>query len=160
MEGMNYTWQPATYLSCTYCPSPDLDLTCGKESFEDCLTFPEFIEYTITMEDSLGCFTSDTTIRFNILIDTKIGMPEAFTPNGDGINDIALVRGWGVREFVEVKIYNRWGQLVFESDDMSKGWDGTFKGEPQGMDTFAYTISAVNMKGEDIFVKGYITLIR
>ena len=87
-------------------------------------------------------------------------MPEAFTPNGDGINDIALVRGWGIREFVEVKIYNRWGQLVFESDDMSKGWDGTFKGEPQGMDTFAYTISAVNMKGEDIFVKGYITLIR
>lgn len=160
IQGMNYTWQPATYLSCTYCPSPDLDLTCGKESFEDCLTFPEFIEYTITMEDTLGCFTSDTTIRFNILIDTKIGMPEAFTPNGDGINDIALVRGWGIREFVEVKIYNRWGQLVFESDDMSKGWDGTFKGEPQGMDTFAYTISAVNMKGEDIFVKGYITLIR
>jgi gliding motility-associated-like protein len=61
---------------------------------------------------------------------------------------------------VEVKIFNRWGQVVFESNDMAKGWDGTFHGKPQSIDTYAYTIKAIDMEGKDIFVKGYITLLR
>ncbi|MCQ2608351.1 MAG: PKD domain-containing protein [Bacteroidales bacterium] len=160
IEGINYSWSPATYISCTDCSNPDIDLTCGNGTTQDCFDFPEFINYTISMTDSLGCFSEDTTIHFNIILDTKIAMPEAFSPNNDGHNDIAYVRGWGVREFIEVKIYNRWGQVVFESNDMNIGWDGTFKGEPQGMDTYAYTIKAINTKGEEIFTKGYITLIR
>ncbi len=159
-EGINYSWSPATYISCTDCSNPNIDLTCGNGTTQDCFDFPEFINYTISMTDSLGCFSEDTTIHFNIILDTKIAMPEAFSPNNDGHNDIAYVRGWGVREFIEVKIYNRWGQVVFESNDMNIGWDGTFKGEPQGMDTYAYTIKAINTKGEEIFTKGYITLIR
>lgn len=160
IEGISYSWSPATYISCTDCSNPDIDLTCGNGTIQDCFDFPEFINYTISMTDSLGCFSEDTTIHFNIILDTKIAMPEAFSPNNDGHNDIAYVRGWGVREFIEVKIYNRWGQVVFESNDMNIGWDGTFKGEPQGMDTYAYTIKAINTKGEEIFTKGYITLIR
>lgn len=157
VPGVSYVWSPDTYLSCTNCVSPDLDLSCEHE---DCMSFPETIEYTVLMQDSLGCFKNDTTIQFSIILDTKIGMPEAFTPNNDGKNDIAYVRGWGIREFVEVKIYNRWGQLVFESDDMAKGWDGTFNGEPQSMDTYAYTIKAIGMDDKEIFVKGYISLLR
>lgn len=159
IDGISYSWTPSDYLSCTDCPSPDIDLQCGATN-NNCLDFPSYIEYTITMEDSLGCFTNDTTIRFSISIDTKIGMPEAFTPNGDGINDIAFVRGWGIKEFIEVTIYNRWGQVVFESNDINNGWDGTFHGEAQGMDTFAYTIKYIDMHDDEQLVKGYITLIR
>lgn len=157
IQGVQYNWSPATYLSCTDCESPDIDLSCVQE---ECLNFPEYLDYQISMSDSLGCFTNDTTIHFNIIFDSKIALPEAFTPNGDGINDIAFVRGWGIKEFVEVKIFNRWGQVVFESDDMSIGWDGTFHDEPQAMDTYAYTIKAKNLKDEELFVKGYITLLR
>ncbi|MCQ2960372.1 MAG: PKD domain-containing protein [Bacteroidales bacterium] len=160
IAGVSYTWSPADYLSCSNCVSPDLSLYCSDDSFVDCIDLPSTLEYTITMVDSLGCFSNDTTIQFNIVFDTKIAMPEAFTPNGDGKNDIAYVRGWGIRELLELKIYNRWGQLVFETDNLAEGWDGTFNGEPQSMDTYAYTIKATNMKNEEIFVKGYITLIR
>ena len=159
-QGTTYSWSPSTYLSCTDCYNPDLDLSCGEISYEDCLLFPEFIEYTITMSDSLGCFTNDTTIHFNIIMDSKLAMPEAFTPNGDGKNDLALVRGWGIKEFINVTIYNRWGQIVFETNDINQGWDGTFQGKPQGIDTFTYKIKAINIKGEDIQAKGHITLIR
>lgn len=157
IQGIDYVWSPATYLSCTDCESPDVDLSCTQE---DCLNFPEYIDYQISMTDSLGCFSNDTTIHFNIIIDSKIALPEAFTPNGDGINDVAFVRGWGIKDFLEVKIFNRWGQIIFESDDMTIGWDGTFHDEPQAMDTYSYTIKAKNLKDEEIFVKGYITLIR
>lgn len=112
------------------------------------------------MVDSLGCFEADTTIRFHIIIETKAALPQAFTPNNDGENDFAFVRGWGIKEFLEVKIYNRWGQLVFESNDLYKGWDGTYKGEPQAMDTYAYTIRIINTESKEEFIKGYITLLR
>lgn len=160
IPGVNYIWSPGKFLSCTSCISPDLDLACGSESTTDCIDLPTEVEYTIAMTDSLGCFTNDTTIHFNIVFDTKIALPEAFTPNEDGNNDIAYARGWGIREFVELKIFNRWGQLVFETNDITQGWDGTFNGKAQSMDTYAYTIKAIDMEGKDVFVKGYITLLR
>ena len=160
IPGVNYTWSPNDFLSCTDCPSPDLTLICGDASNIDCMGLPDHLDYKVTMSDTLGCFSNDTTLHFNIVFDTKIALPEAFSPNDDGKNDIAYVRGWGIREFVEVKIFNRWGQVVFESNDMGKGWDGTFNGKPQSIDTYAYTIKAIDMEGKDIFVKGYITLLR
>lgn len=160
IPGVNYAWSPSDFLSCIDCTSPDITLLCGDDSGTDCLGLPDHLDYKVTMSDTLGCFANDTTLHFNIVFDTKIALPEAFSPNEDGKNDIAYVRGWGIREFVEVKIFNRWGQVVFESNDMAKGWDGTFHGKPQSIDTYAYTIKAIDMEGKDIFVKGYITLLR
>ena len=160
ISGVSYSWTPSTYLSCSICASPDITLTCGEGEIYDCKDISSSLDYTIYMQDSLGCFTNDTTIHFEVGFDSKIALPEAFTPNGDGINDIAYVQGWGIKEFLEVKIYNRWGQVVFESDNMAIGWDGTFKGEPQGMDTYSYKIKAISIKDEEMFEKGYITLIR
>ncbi|MBP5583578.1 MAG: gliding motility-associated C-terminal domain-containing protein [Bacteroidales bacterium] len=160
IPGVSYSWTPSSFLSCSDCSSPDIDLHCGDGALYDCMDFPESLDYTIYMQDSLGCFTNDTTIHFDVGFDSKIALPEAFTPNGDGINDVAYVQGWGIKEFLEVKIYNRWGQVVFESDNMAIGWDGTFKGEPQGMDTYSYKIKAISIRNEEMFEKGYITLIR
>ena len=160
IAGVYYTWTPDTYLSCNDCPSPNIDLQCGTPTRPSCIDFPETVQYTIYMTDSLGCFENEASILFNIVIKSKAALPEAFSPNTDGENDFAFVRGWGVKEFLEVRIYNRWGQLVYSSTDMYEGWDGTYKGEPQAMDTYAYTIRYIDTKDEEQFVKGYITLLR
>jgi len=158
--GVNYNWTPSTYLSCDNCPSPSIDLQCGTIGYSNCIDFPETVSYTITMADTMGCFENEESIMFNIVIETKAALPQAFTPNGDGENDIAFVRGWGIKEFLELQIFNRWGQQVFKTTDITQGWDGTFKGEPQNAETFAYTIKIINTADEEEFIKGYITLIR
>lgn len=160
VQGVAYSWNPSTYLSCDNCISPDIDLQCGTSMRPSCIDFPEYIDYTVHMVDSLGCFEADTTIRFFIIIETKAALPQAFTPNNDGENDLAFVRGWGIKEFLEVKIYNRWGQIVYESNDLYHGWDGSYKGEPQAMDTYAYTIRIITTESKEEFIKGYITLLR
>ena len=88
-----------------------------------------------------------------------VDIPNAFSPNGDGLNDILFVDGTGVSE-VRLRIYNRWGQLIFESISMNIGWDGTFKGEPQDMDTYIYYLDATLTTGEMVAKKGNITLVR
>jgi gliding motility-associated-like protein len=83
----------------------------------------------------------------------------AFTPNGDGINDRAVVIGYGVAKLT-FRIYNRWGQLMFESADERVGWDGKFNGKLQPMDAYGYTLDAEMVSGEKIRKSGSITLIR
>jgi len=86
-------------------------------------------------------------------------VPSGFSPNGDGNNDIVFVRGFSIKE-MDFKIYNRWGQLVFESTDREKGWDGTFNGKPQPMDAYAYILTATFKDGTHYKKKGNITLLR
>ncbi|MCL2327212.1 MAG: PKD domain-containing protein [Bacteroidetes bacterium] len=160
MEGVFYEWSPSDYLSCTHCISPNIHLECGTPGYPSCLDFPLEVQYRIYMYDTLGCFEENAYIQFQIVIETKAALPQAFTPNGDGNNDIAFVRGWGIKEFLEVKIYNRWGQLLFESNDLNHGWNGRYNGEDQPMETYSYTIRYIDSKDKEQFVKGYITLIR
>ncbi|MFO7869753.1 MAG: PKD domain-containing protein [Bacteroidales bacterium] len=160
VEGVFYSWSPADFLSCDDCYSPDIDLQCGKPGYPNCLDFPDQLQYTVYMTDKLGCFEKEQTINFSVVKDSKAALPQAFTPNSDNFNSKAFVRGWGIQEFLELRIYNRWGQMVFMTTNMEKGWDGTFKGEPQKADTYSYTISYINSEGKEEFVKGYITLLR
>jgi gliding motility-associated-like protein len=102
--------------------------------------------------DSL-CKTVEADVK------TAIAIPTAFSPNGDGVNDILYVRGGAVQSFI-LRIFNRWGQLVFETNDFSKGWDGTFKGQPQDMDIFAYVLTASFIDGSTRQHTGNISLLR
>lgn len=86
-------------------------------------------------------------------------VPTGFTPNADGNNDIVFVRGFSIKE-MNFKIFNRWGQKVFESTDPAKGWDGTFEGRPQEMDSYAYLLNVTFKNGTHLSRKGNITLIR
>lgn len=86
-------------------------------------------------------------------------LPTAFTPNGDGSNDILYVRGAGI-ESIDLKIYNRWGELVFSSTDQSVGWDGTYKGKPQEMEAYAFTLSVRFVDETTYSKKGNVTLLR
>ena len=88
-----------------------------------------------------------------------IDVPTAFSPNRDNINDMLYVRGHGV-ERLDFRLYNRWGQLIFTTSDLSIGWDGTYKGVEQEMEVYIYTLDATLDNGGEVYRKGNITLIR
>src|SRR5207342_761602 len=99
------------------------------------------ITYTVMVEDFMLCSQVANTYRVEILPKSSVDVPTAFTPNGDGRNDVIYVDGWGIRKLNYFRIYNRWGQMLFESNDINVGWDGTFKGVPQNMETYVYEVS-------------------
>jgi gliding motility-associated-like protein len=86
-------------------------------------------------------------------------IPNGFTPNGDGVNDMWFVYGTGIKDF-KATVYNRWGEKVFESDDQFQGWDGTYKGQMQGPGVFVYFVDIVYLSGEKESKQGSLTLIR
>ena len=88
-----------------------------------------------------------------------IGLPTGFSPNGDGDNDVLYVRGAAIKT-LDLKIYNRWGELVFETTSQSIGWDGTFNGKPQPMDAYAFVLSVSFIDGSQQLKKGNVTLLR
>ncbi|MCK6650241.1 MAG: CotH kinase family protein, partial [Bacteroidia bacterium] len=88
----------------------------------------------------------------------EVGIPTAFSPNDDGVNDILYVLG--SIDQIDFTIYNRWGQIVFRTTDRSKGWDGTFNGQKVNPGVFAYRVSGVLPNGDFVERKGNITLVR
>ena len=103
---------------------------------------------------------SDTFCEtIEIWFEPALGIPNAFSPNNDKINDVHFVEGKGIEE-MSFKIFNRWGQLVFESTDQEIGWDGVFNGKPQEMDVFVYTISVRFVDDTFWERRGNITLLR
>ncbi len=102
---------------------------------------------------------NDTICKdISALIVPRIDVPTAFTPNGDGINDILYVRGAAI-QMMDFSIYNRWGQLVFRTSSTEQGWDGTFNGKPQPMESYAYVLNATFINGETESKRGNITLL-
>ena len=93
------------------------------------------------------------------IIQPLLDVPNAFTPGRFGDNGIVRVRGFGITKLI-FRIYNRWGQQVFESTQQDRGWDGTFNGKPQPMDVYAYLVEAEYFDGTKASKKGDITLIR
>ncbi len=108
--------------------------------------------------NQFGC--SDTVCHpVESLINPLLDVPNAFTPGRFGQNSTISVKGFGIAT-MDWKIYNRWGQLVFETNNPFAGWDGTFKGTPQPMDVYGYTLDATFFDGTKARRKGDITLIR
>jgi gliding motility-associated-like protein len=144
----SYTWTPLTDLSCQYCPYPISSSTNN-------------ITYSVVVADNMGCFRITNTFSIDIIPKSTVDVPTAFTPNGDGTNDIIYVSGWGIRKLNYFRIYNRWGQLLFESNDIKVGWNGFFDGVPQNMETYVYQVSAEVYTERDAVLKtGSFKLIR
>jgi gliding motility-associated-like protein len=105
-----------------------------------------------------GC--ADTTCQnVDVLINPLLDVPNAFTPGRFGQNSTVMVKGFGIETMIW-KIYNRWGQVVFQSNSPYYGWDGTSKGVPQPMDVYTYTLEATFTDGNKTTRRGDITLIR
>jgi gliding motility-associated-like protein len=88
-----------------------------------------------------------------------VDVPNAFSPNGDGGNDILFVYGYRTKTIL-FRVFNRWGEKVFETTDINKGWDGIYKGEPQEMDVYAWTLNALLEGDIRVERQGNVTLIR
>lgn len=105
-----------------------------------------------------GC-TDTAYAQVSALVSPLIAVPNAFSPNGDGINDKVYVRGFAIEKMM-FRIYNRWGQVVFQTTDRNQGWDGKYKGALQPMDAYAYTLEVEFSDGTKATKKGDITLLR
>src|SRR5258705_11064585 len=121
-------------------------------------------EYTITVASSAGCQAVDTLLVKMFVeappINEDIFVPKAWSPNKDGHNDKLYPLTVNIREIKYFRIFNRWGQLVFETNVIGQGWDGIFKGRPQLMDTYTWTAEAIGVSGRIIKRAGNSVLIR
>lgn len=147
-----YFWSPSGTLSCNTCANPvaTMDVTTS---------------YKVDVLSNQGCPASDSVTIFLYCDNSQIFIPNSFTPNGDGQNDIFYPRGKGVKNIKTFRIYNRWGELVFQHDDIEAndptvGWDGSYKGDVPRPDVYVYLLEADCSTGEPIKIKGDITIIR
>lgn len=141
----NFSWLPITGLSCADCPDP--------------MASPYVTTvYDVTVTTPFGCEAAG-----QVLIEVEdilnVYLPTMFSPNGDGQNDVFRLRGSPLFDYT-MKVFNRWGQVVFESDDFRFGWDGKHNGSPVEAGVFAYQIKGTTAGGKDVEESGQITLIR
>ncbi|MBL7917460.1 MAG: gliding motility-associated C-terminal domain-containing protein, partial [Bacteroidia bacterium] len=112
----------------------------------------------LTVSNEGNC-TDQYTIPICILESTEIFLPDIFSPNNDGANDELFVRGGGIKEITFV-LYDRWGNKVFETNDVKQGWDGTYKGKNAEPGIYAYYLNVTMLDDKKITQKGEITLVR
>ena len=149
---VNYSWTPPTGLSCTDCANP--------------IASPTFTTlYTVTATDSNGCISTDSILIKTVCNDKNYFLPNTFSPNGDGVNDVFYPRGSNLYNIQSMRIFNRWGQLVFEKRDFpantaSEGWDGTFNGRPAPSDAYVYIVEVICNNAQIVALRGDVTLIR
>ncbi|OFY89159.1 MAG: hypothetical protein A3K10_14070 [Bacteroidetes bacterium RIFCSPLOWO2_12_FULL_31_6] len=110
----------------------------------------------LTVVDNMNCTDS---ICEEVIVFMPPQVPNAFSPNGSGQNNTFNVLGGPYLE-LNFKIYNNWGELIFESDQQSKGWDGTRNGAAQPIGVYIYTVNAVTLDKEQYTIKGDVTLLR
>lgn len=149
LAGYTYSWFPITGLNNSSIPNPIATPTSTTT-------------YIVTIKDQTGCTLTDT-VRIRVIDvpcdESEIFVPNAFTPNGDNNNDILYVRS-NVLKSIYFVIYDRWGEKVFETSDLSNGWDGTFRGKKCDPAVYDYYMKAVCINDKVFIKKGNITLIR
>lgn len=142
-----YIWTSEAALSATDIPDP-VAIPDGERV------------YTVKgyFEKNPECF-STAQVHVNVDYRANLFVPTAFTPNGDGINDVFRVANITFQDVPEFRVYNRWGKEIFAAAD-NKGWDGTFNGLPQELGVYYYIIKVVIPDGTEVSYKGEVTLLR
>jgi len=137
---------------------PNSDIICNTAC--DTITASPIFNtyYVVTNTSPEGCIATDTVLVLVNFIEA-IGVPNTFSPNGDGKNDKIKPLGYGIIE-IDFRIFNRYGQLVFRTTDPNEGWDGTFKGKPENSATFIYKLNYRLVNGVSNSKNGSITLLR
>jgi len=106
------------------------------------------------------CSTATGTVKIKVLDITQLDIPNAFSPNGDGINDLFHIRVTGYFKLDGYKLFNRWGQLIFETKDITRDWDGRYNGNPLPIGSYYWVIEGIDVKGEKLRRTGSVTLLR
>jgi gliding motility-associated-like protein len=112
--------------------------------------------YTVQMTDSNGCIAADQVL---VIIDGSLYVPNTFTPNEDGINDTFFALGKEIDTF-RMMVFNRWGEMIFETDVLTGRWDGTYNGVGSPIDTYVWRVDYTEMNGEDHILYGHVNLVR
>ena len=125
------------------------------------ILYDEFYNvYRVVAVRNLNDQTISTSNTVSVEKPYALYAPNAFSPDSDGINDFFKISGQGILDF-QIEIYNRWGQMVYKSDDLSKGWNGTFKGENLPTGSYVYKIKTIkNGNGEELVKTGTVALVR
>lgn len=144
--GLSYQWLPPVGLSASNIPNPVATNVADRNYFLKAYT-PE------------GCESYDT-VQIKIYKGPEIYVPGAFTPNGDAVNDVLKALPVGITSFDYFIVYNRYGQIIFKTNDFAKGWDGRLKGKDQDSGSFIWMAAATDFKGNKIVRKGTVLLIR
>jgi gliding motility-associated-like protein len=106
------------------------------------------------------CVSAVGQVIIKVIDVTQLEIPNAFSPNGDGINDHFKIRVTGYFKSDGLKIFNRWGQLIFETKDLGNEWDGTIKGNPLPIGTYYWVIEGIDVEGKRLRKSGSVTLVR
>ena len=145
--GVQYVWSPAAGLS-------------NANLFNPVASPDSSTIYVLTVTNVFGCQSTDTMEVYVFGYETPYWIPSAFTPNGDGHNDVLYVRGGGFLTF-EFQVFNRYGEEMFDSKDINEGWDGKAPGgQPAPLDAYVYKINGVLNSGKTVDVKGIVNLVR
>ena len=116
------------------------------------------VQYVVVASTEIGCEATDT-INIRINPETVLDLPNAFSPGSGSNNELKIIkRGMATLKFF--RVYDRWGQQVFETNDIDQGWDGSYKGKNQPMGTYLYTIEATTNTGRKWTRQGNVTLVR
>ncbi|MGK2863643.1 MAG: PKD domain-containing protein [Chitinophagaceae bacterium] len=148
--GTRYLWTPPTGLNNVNIKNP-IGIY-GQET--------DSIRYKVQVFNDIGCYDSTFVSVKVFKTNPYVFVPTAFTPNGDGLNDLIRPIAVGVQKINYFRIFNRWGEMVFNTTTNEQGWDGRIKGTPQGSNVFVWMVSAIDYIGKPIFLKGTVTLIR
>jgi len=148
--GIDYLWSPPLGLDNVTIYNP-----VGVYNAET-----DSIKYKLVVTDQAGCSDSAFVKVKVFKTNPSIFVPTAFTPNGDGKNDVIRPIAVGIQKINYFRIYNRWGQLLFTTTVNGAGWDGKIAGVPQGTNTFVWMVSGIDYLGKPVFLKGTTTLIR
>ncbi len=144
--GSSYIWSPSTGLD-----NPNISNPVGKVTHD--------ITYHLKVTTSEGCIDT-ASINVKIFKGSAVYVPTGFTPNNDGRNDILKPMYIGIKSLSYFTIYSRWGQKIFSTDNLNKGWDGTFGGEVLPMDSFVWVLKAADLIGKVYTLHGVVTLVR
>lgn len=143
---VTYEWSSLEGLDCYSCPNP----VAGP------LTTTT---YVLRFTDADGCVATDEVLIVIDPRDRRLFLPNAFTPNGDGVNDVFFPMGLGITT-INMKIFDRWGEKLYETNDISKGWDGYYNGVLLMPGVYVYILTATFEDGFEEFRKGSVTLLR
>ena len=150
-DATSIRWQPSVGLSCSNCPNP---VANPKQT----------TSYRVMAINEGGCVNNDEITVFVVCNNGNIFLPNTFSPNGNGTNDVFYPRGTGLYSIRSMRIFNRWGEPVFEAtnfkaNDASKGWNGTFRNKPAPNDVYVYFVEVICENNSVIMYSGNIALI-
>jgi len=149
---VRYQWTPTNSLSCATCQNPT------AHPRQD-------TKYTVVVTNGGGCTAQSDVTVFVTCGKGNLFVPNTFSPNGDGNNDVFFPRGSGIGKVKSLRIFNRWGEVVFErfdfaANDIAAGWDGRYKGQPLSSDVYIYTCDVICENNELLTFKGDVTLLK